>query len=285
MVDTAPDYGNEADIGKAIRKSGVQREGIWVASKVDTDSYAKQVGAVSASNWTVMQVSQSLVRLGLEYVDIMYLHFGPSQVALHSDRILSMAVHVEMWKGLVEARRLGLVKHLGVCEHTQAEIQRLINETGEVPSVALVWYNPWTPPAQKHYINWLKEKDIAVLVYGLFNFKFVGPTEVVNLRIKAAEEAGAAHGVTYGQLVIQWLLEQGLGFATGLYHPEYLREDAACMDFNISSHDLAKLRSAPNMTCGQSARIFKQYMPGCMGLSGSSDVQAMPQWRQSRLKR
>jgi diketogulonate reductase-like aldo/keto reductase len=273
LIDTAPDYSFEHAVGLAVQHSGIPREKLWLSSKVDTDGWRAFMG--SPKNWTVTQIDESLSRMGLSYLDSMVLHFGPAQVALQAPQLLTAmplsksrtmgtAEHVEMWRGLIEAKRAGKVRNIGVCETSRSEIENLVHETGEWPSIVLTWYHPWTPPAQKDYISWAKSKDIAVAAYGLFNFKFdFGQVPSLSqARIRAAMKAARRHSATFGQLAIKWALDQEIGFLTRMSH-KYVQEDLECLDFDVDAADHDILASVPPWPC-DFTKMQGQYMPGCI---------------------
>merc|ERR1719476_839905 len=114
-----------------------------------------------------------------------------------------------MWRGLIEAKRVGKVLNIGVMLHSRSEIENLINVTGETPSIVFVWYNPWVPPEHHEFVNWLQGLGITVHAYGLFNFKEYGESpELISTRVALAAQAGDQYGMTYGQFIIQWALSK-----------------------------------------------------------------------------
>jgi len=279
LIDTAPDYHHEDTVGEAILAAGIPREKLWISTKVDTDGWRGIKG--SPSKWVLAQVDKSLKAMHLSYVDSMVLHFGIAQVAMEAKqpvelnatkiwRTIGPAEHVEMWRGLMQAKRQGKVRNIGVCETTRKEIENLIQETGETPSMVVTWVHPWMPKVQLDFVSWAQSKEMAVVAYGLFNFKYFpfgkgGPNSSSNLlRVQAAEKAGKKHNVTWGQIAIKWARDQGVGFLTGLYHPEYLEEDLPCLDgLHLDAEDHATLAEAPPWEC-KDQYTAHQFFPGCI---------------------
>merc|ERR1719322_1438011 len=99
---------------------------------------------------------------------------------------------------------------------------------------------------------------MAVQVYRLFLFKYMDKSKA---RVQAATEAGLRHGVTYGQLVLQWALDQGVAFITPLYHPEYMSEDLPCQDFHTDAEDEKLLRTHEPFPCSAYLVGAKQNIP------------------------
>jgi glycerol 2-dehydrogenase (NADP+) len=165
LIDTAPNYGYEKEVGEVVRASEVPRKELWLSSKVQTDEWNQSVGL--AKEWTLAQVDQSLAAMGLSYLDSIVLHYGPAAMPFRqrstSKGVMGPTEHVEMWRGLMEAKALGKVHNIGVAETTRSEIENLIRATGETPAIVFLWYNPWVPVPQKDYLGWLQSTGVTVL--------------------------------------------------------------------------------------------------------------------------
>jgi len=305
-IDTAPDYNYEKEVGEVVRESTVPREEIWIASKVDTDHWLSHMGSPRA--WALAQVDKSLNVMGLSYIDSMLLHFGPLQVARQASLLpLSPGLHrvgpteyAEMWRGLVDARNAGKVRNIGVCESTRSEVENIINATNEVPAIAVTWYHPWVPKEQKDYVSWLQSLGVAVEAYGMLSWagaqlipEISKPAEMIGLEwipgrlyrtdalrqanastMQAARAAALRHNVTWAQLVLQWVVDQGIAFLTkmapdpslGVDQQQFLIEDLPCLDFHTDAQDEELIRLAPPWTCNTTMDMFPlspQILPGC----------------------
>src|SRR3954471_1002937 len=114
-IDTAKAYGNEAQVGQAIRASGLPREAFFITTKLWNDDQADALGALKAS----------LGQLEMDHVDLYLIHWP----APGNDR------YVGAWQGLIEAQRQGLVRAIGVSNFQPAHLRRIIDETGVTPAV------------------------------------------------------------------------------------------------------------------------------------------------------
>lgn len=265
FIDTAPVYGYEGTVGKAVRASGIPREQIWISANIDTDGWRALMGY--PKHWARAQVNKSLESMNLTYLDSMTLHAGVAQLALESPQpvgknaskwhTMSPMDYAEMWRGLIEAKKHGHVRNLGTCLSSRLEIEHLIHETGVPPAHIMVWYNPWLQEKQTKFVSWAKSQEMAVIAYGLFNFKERDDYK------EAAEKAAKRHNVTYGQLAVKWALDQGVAFMTGLYHPQYMREDLPCLDFQMDATDHKILKSVPEWPCNMQY-LAKQFVSGCI---------------------
>lgn len=273
LIDTAPDYTYEPDVGKVVHASKIPREELWLSSKVDTDGWRALMGSPKA--WALAQVDKTLKTMGVSFLDSMSLHFGPAQVALQSPQpkttedtekmhTIGPKDYAEMWRGLMEAKKAGKVRNIGVVETSRKEIENLISETGEVPAIAMTWHHPWTPSKQKDYVSWLQSKNITVVAYGLFNFKNPAFAELTSAIMPVVQKVAEKHKTTFGQVAMKWATDQGLAFVSGMYHSEFLQEDLSCQTFQTDKEDLELLASAPAWPCELTLFATKQNLPGCV---------------------
>jgi 2,5-diketo-D-gluconate reductase A len=124
LLDTASLYENERGVGQGIRNSGINREELFVITKLheDVDSYD---GAVKGFN-------ESLEKLGLDYLDLYLIHWPQPKVNKY----------IEIWQAFESILSTGKVKSIGVSNFTQAQLERLISETEVIPAVNQVELHP-----------------------------------------------------------------------------------------------------------------------------------------------
>lgn len=125
LLDSAVNYENEGAVGRAVRLSGISREDIRVTSKLPGRHHKKsQVGRT---------IEESLLRTGLDYLDLYLIHWpNPSQ-----------GLYLEAWEGMIEARERGLVRSIGVSNFLPEHLDLLIEKTGVTPSVNQVELHPY----------------------------------------------------------------------------------------------------------------------------------------------
>lgn len=114
LVDTATMYGNETEVGAAVRESGLPRDEVFVTTKLPSER-ADRAGET---------LEQSLRLLGLDQVDLWLIHWPPRRQAAP-----------ETWEQLVAARAEGLARHVGVSNYSTAQVDELVRATGEAPDV------------------------------------------------------------------------------------------------------------------------------------------------------
>lgn len=131
LLDSAFNYENEGALGAAIRKAGVPREELRVTSKLP--------GRHHRFDEAVATIEESLYRAQLDYYDLYLIHWpNPGQ-----------GLYVEAWQALIEARKRGLVRSIGVCNFLPAHLERIMGETGVAPAVNQVELHPYFPQAEQ----------------------------------------------------------------------------------------------------------------------------------------
>ncbi len=178
-IDTATMYGNEAEIGRAIRDSGVDRRDIFVTTKLPPSNVGRERQTIAAS----------LRALGTDYVDLWLVHSPPRGKAWPST-----------WREFLAARDDGLTRAVGVSNYGIGQIDELASATGQVPAVNQI---PWSPP--RHDPGLLaahRERGVAVEGYS--------PLKGSDLRDTVLDEIAARHGVTPAQVVLRWHIDHGI---------------------------------------------------------------------------
>jgi 2,5-diketo-D-gluconate reductase A len=182
-IDTAFNYDNEGAVGEGIRRSGVAREELFVASKLP--------GRYQGEETTVATVQESLWRLGLDYLDLYLIHW-PNP---------SVGEYVPSFRQLVEARERGLLRSIGVSNFTPAQLREVIEATGVTPAVNQIEMHPYFPQVE------LREVDASLGIVteawsplGKGNGVYEQP---------AVAQAAEAHGVTPAQVILRWHVQLG----------------------------------------------------------------------------
>ena len=124
LIDTAAIYGNEAGVGRAVREAQVPREEIVLTTKLWNDR--------QGADETRKAFDESLKRLGLPYVDLYLIHWPCPRQRLF----------VETWKAMIEFRREGRARSIGVSNFSSENIALLVAETGVTPAVNQIELHP-----------------------------------------------------------------------------------------------------------------------------------------------
>jgi len=215
LLDTAVNYRNETEVGEAIRRSGIARDELQVASKLP--------GRDHAYDDAIRSVHGSLERLGLDYLDLHLVHWpNPSR-----DR------YAEAWRALVDLREQGLVRSIGVSNFTEAHLARIIDETGVTPSVNQIELHPYFPQVQMRAVN--ERLGIRTESWSPLGKRQAPFTE------PPVAAAAAAHGVTPGQVILRWQVELGALPIPKSATPARQRENLDVFGFALSDDEVAAI--------------------------------------------
>lgn len=125
LLDSAVNYENEGAIGRAIQRSHVNRDQIFITSKLP--------GRHHAYRQAISQIQESLYRTNLDYFDLYLIHWPNPEEGLY----------IEAWQALIDAQRFGLIKSIGVSNFEPEHINNLIEQTNVTPAVNQVELHPF----------------------------------------------------------------------------------------------------------------------------------------------
>jgi 2,5-diketo-D-gluconate reductase A len=210
LVDTATMYGNEAQIGAAIHESGIARRDLFVTTKLPPENAGHERRTIEAS----------LGALGLDQVDLWLVHWPPS------DRVL-----VRTWEQLLALRDEGLATSVGVSNHSIAQIDRLIDATGEAPAVNQI---PWSPSRfDGALLRAARERGVVVEGYS--------PFKSTNLRAPALVDIARRHGVSSAQVVVRWHVQHEVVVIPKSSSPDRIAENFDVWGFVLSDDEMRAL--------------------------------------------
>jgi diketogulonate reductase-like aldo/keto reductase len=214
LFDTAKLYGNERDLGTAIRESGIPREEIFVTTKL----WNNDQGYESA----LRAFGKSRRELGLDYVDLYLIHWPVP------------GLRQESWKALLKIRDEGLARSIGVSNYTIRHLEELLRATPAPPAVNQVEFHPFL--YQKELLEFCVRQKIQLEAYSPL-------TRGHRLDHPVIAQIAARHGRTPAQVLIRWSLQHGLVVIPKSIRPERIRENAAVFDFELNSEDMKRLDS------------------------------------------
>lgn len=224
-VDTARIYGNEAGVGRALAASDVPRSEVFVTTKLwnDDQPRARALRAFHAS----------LSRLGLEAVDLYLIHWPVPR----ADR------YVEAWRTLIELRDAGLVRAIGVCNFGADHLQRLLDETGEVPCLNQVELHPYFQ--QTELVRWHETHGVVTQAWSPLGQG--GPL----LQDPVVAAIATKHGVTPGQVVIRWHLQRRFVVIPKSVTPARIHANIDVFGFTLDADDLASIAALDQGASGR----------------------------------
>ncbi|KAF8979056.1 hypothetical protein BGZ46_005855 [Entomortierella lignicola] len=216
-IDTAAGYHNEANVGDAIRKSGIPREEVFVTTKL----FDRDHGYDSA----IAACELSLEKLGLDYIDLYLIHSpnpGPE-------------LRAESWKALQKMVALGKVKSIGVSNYGVHHLKELLSSNPTVrPVINQIEVHPWL--ARREIISFCESQNIAIEAYSPLSRGHKLQDPVVN-KIAAKYSKSAA------QILIRWSLQKGYIAIPKSSHKERIEQNAEVFDFELADEDMNVLDS------------------------------------------
>ena len=180
-IDTAALYGNEEDVGRAVRESGIARGDVFVVTKL----WNADQGYKSA----LKAFDRSLNRLGLDYVDLYLIHWPEP------------GKRGDSWRALVELQRQGRARSIGVSNYTIAHLQELVRDSDVVPANNQVEFNPFL--YQKKLLDYCTANGITLTAYCPL-------THGDKLDHPAIAAIAKRHGKTGAQVLLRWALQHGV---------------------------------------------------------------------------
>lgn len=228
-IDTAEGYHNERGVGEGVRTSGVAREELFVATKLQADfkTYDEAKAAIQ----------QSFDLLDIEYIDLMIIHSPKPWAVFHSDDRFFEG-NLEAWRALEKAHAAGLIRSIGVSNFDSADLQNLLDNGTVKPVVDQVLAHVGNTPFET--IEYCREHDILVEAYSP-----MGHGEI--LRNPAVIAMAEKYGMTVPQLCIRYTLQLGAVSLPKTANPDHMRSNAE-VDFVISDSDMDALKGVERVT-------------------------------------
>jgi 2,5-diketo-D-gluconate reductase A len=214
-IDTADRYGNERGVGQGLRDSGLPREEIFVTTKLD--------GTYQGEDRAIGGLEQSLRRLGLDYVDLLLIHWPLPQ----------RDAYVSTWKTFAQLAASGKARSIGVSNFKPAHIDRLLAETGVRPTVNQIQLNPQiTRPEQRTYNT---AQGIVTVAWG----PLAPGSELLSHPTITA--LASTYGKTAGQIVLRWHIELGLVAIPKSANATRIAENIDIFDFALTADEVQRI--------------------------------------------
>lgn len=210
LIDTAAAYQNEAAVGRAIKRSGVDRKDLFITSKL----------WVSDANYERAKkgIETSLSNLGLDYMDLYLLHQPYGDVG-------------GAWKALEEAYKAGKIKAIGVSNFYPDQLKNLELSSEIKPVLNQIETSPWMQ--EKDEVKFAQSEDIQVEAWAPFA---EGKHDIFTNETIAS--IGKKYGKSNGQVILRWLLQRGIIVIPKSVHKNRMAENINVFDFELSDDDM-----------------------------------------------
>ena len=214
-LDSAVNYENEEEVGEALRRSGLPREEVLVATKVPGRFHARGLAGRS--------VEDSLRRMRLDHLDVCLIHWPNPSVGRY----------VEAWQALVDAQERGLVTTIGVSNFTEEHLRRVVDETGVTPALNQVELYPLFPQEEMRAVH----ERLGILTQSWSPLgKDAAPFDAEPVRA-AASRLGASPA----QVILRWHLELGAMPLPKSATPERQRENLEAAGLSLTTDEVAAI--------------------------------------------
>lgn len=216
-IDTAAIYGNEENVGIAIKNSGIKRENLFITTKVwNTDQGYEN---------TLKAFETSIKKLGVEYVDLYLIHWPVPKIFKDNWE----SVSIETYKALEKLYKDGKVKAIGVSNFKPHHLQNIIDNCEIVPMINQIEINPGLN--QEETIKFCREHNILLEAYSpLSTGRIFGVKEIQAMAKK--------YNKSVAQVSLRWSLEKGYLPLPKSVTPSRIKENTAIFDFKLEAEDI-----------------------------------------------
>lgn len=214
-IDTAALYGNEEGVGRALARTDVPREDIFLTTKVWNDR--------QGYDETFTAFEESLAKLDTDYVDLYLIHWPAPANDLY----------VETWRALLALREQGRVRAVGVCNFNQPHLQRLADETGEMPAVNQIEVHPYLVQDDLRAFN--AAHDIVSEDWSPLGARLNVIDE------PAIGEIAESLGRSAAQVVLRWHLQLGSVVIPRSVKTERIESNFALFDFELTDAQMTTI--------------------------------------------
>ena len=209
LIDTANAYENEKAVGRGIKASGVNREDIFVSTKLWPSVYEDDTA-----------VDKTLERLGLDYIDLLFIHQPTSN-----------------WKAgyrqLEKAYREGKIKSIGI-SNFENEIEELLEFAEIKPQVIQVEAHPYFTQDELRKVT--DKYDIK-----LMSWYPLGHGDKALIEEPIFAELGKKYNKSSAQIILKWHTQMGFLVIPGASNPEHIKQNIDLFDFRLTDEDMSKI--------------------------------------------
>lgn len=215
LIDTAHAYGNEAEIGEAIRNSDIPREEIFVITKLYPDQFSDPEAAIN----------EALKKLDIGYIDMMLLHHPGTG-------------DVEAYKAMEQAVADGTIRSVGLSNWYVEELEEFLPQINITPALVQNEIHPYYQ--ENDVIPYIQ--NLGIVVQGWYPLGGRGHTAEL-LGNEVISDIAEAHGVSSAQVILRWNLQKGVVVIPGSSNPDHIQENTELYHFELTSDEMERINA------------------------------------------
>ena len=214
LFDTAQMYGNEDDLGTALKSLNVDRDDYFITTKVAEKNQGYQ-SAIDSDK-------ESLRKLPLDYVNLLLLHWPIN------------GHFFETWQAFEDMKKEGLTKSIGVSNYGMVHLQYLATQAHEMPVVDQLECHPWL--SEKPMIDFNNKHHIVTQAWAPLGRGRIFEEPIIKSLAEKYSKSPA-------QIILRWHLQNGLSFIPKSAHAARIKQNADIYDFQLTSDDMKQMNS------------------------------------------
>jgi alcohol dehydrogenase (NADP+) len=244
-IDCAKSYANEKAVGRAFStafsEGNIKRDDIWITSKLWNNAH-KEKDVIPA-------LKQTLKDLQTDYLDLYLIHWpvafkpGIDNFPKTDDDYLSLeeAPIIETWNKMLEAKKQGLVKHLGVSNFSIKKLQKLTKQADDMPEMLQVEMHPYLP--QPDLLDYCREKEMNITAYSPLGSGdrakgMKADNEPNLLQDETIAKIAEKHQCNPGQVLIKWAEKRGTAVIPKSTTEKHIKMNLKSTELNLDDDDL-----------------------------------------------
>ncbi len=217
LIDTANAYVNEKAVGRAMKKSGIVREGIFLETKLWPSFYEQEDA-----------VEKTLERLDTDYIDLLLIHQPAGN-------------YIAGYRLMEKAYKEGKVKAIGLSNFTKEQVQEILDICEVKPSVLQTEVHPYYQ--ENELKEFLDKEDIKIQAWYP-----LGHGDAALLKEEIFTELGEKYHKSNAQIILRWHIQTGNIVIPGSKNPDHIRDNFDLFDFELTDEEMQKIGSLDKNT-------------------------------------
>lgn len=215
LIDTAYMYHNEAEVGEAVRNSGIPRSEIFVITKLYPNQFSEPEKAID----------EALEKLGIQYIDMLLLHHPGTN-------------DVKAYKAMEQAVQEGKIRSIGLSNWYIEELEEFLPQVSITPALVQNEIHPYYQ--ENDVIPYIQ--NLGIVVQGWYPFGGRGHTAEL-LSDEVISSIAEAHGKSSAQVILRWNLQKGVVVIPGSSNPAHIQENTELYDFELTDEEMNKINA------------------------------------------